>query len=72
VAEIEQWRDPFLLGAENALRARAKDEEAWREEELKRLQRGQGGRADDGPGHHEEGDETPPFVARERRRSSRG
>jgi transposase-like protein len=39
VAEIEQWRDRFLLGAENALRARAKDEEALREEELKRLQR---------------------------------
>jgi transposase-like protein len=35
VAEIEQWRDRFLLGAENALRARAKDEEASREEELK-------------------------------------
>ena len=39
VAEIEQWRDRFLLGAENALRARAKDEEALREEEFKRLQR---------------------------------
>jgi transposase-like protein len=39
VAEIEQWRDRFLLGAENALRARPKDEEALREEEIKRLQR---------------------------------
>ena len=39
VAEVEQWRDRFLLGAENALRARVKDEEAVREEELKRLQR---------------------------------
>jgi transposase-like protein len=39
VAEIEQWRGRFLLGAENALRARAKDEEALREEELKRLRR---------------------------------
>jgi len=39
VAELEQWRERFLLGAENALRARVKDEEAMREEELKRLQR---------------------------------
>jgi transposase-like protein len=39
VAEIEQWRDRFLLGAENALRARPRDEEALREEEIKRLQR---------------------------------
>ncbi len=39
VAEIEQWRDRFLLGAENALRARPKDDEALREEEIKRLQR---------------------------------
>jgi len=38
-AEIEQWRERFLLGAENALRARAKDEEGLREEEFKRLQR---------------------------------
>ena len=39
VAEIEQWRERFLLGAENALRPRPKDEEALREEEIKRLQR---------------------------------
>lgn len=39
IAEIEQWRDRFLLGAENALRARPRDEEALREEEIKRLQR---------------------------------
>ncbi len=39
MAEIEQWRDRFLLGAEDALRARPKDEEALREEEIKRLQR---------------------------------
>jgi Protein of unknown function (DUF1153) len=30
VAEIEEWRERFLLGAENALRARPKDEEALR------------------------------------------
>ena len=37
VAEIEDWRDKFFLGAENALRARPKDEEALKEEEIKRL-----------------------------------
>jgi transposase-like protein len=39
VAEVEEWRDRFLLGAENALRARPKDEEALREEESNRLKR---------------------------------
>lgn len=28
MAEVEDWREKFLLGAENALRARPKDEEA--------------------------------------------
>ena len=37
VAEVEEWRDRFLLGAENALRSRPKDEEALREEEIKKL-----------------------------------
>ena len=37
VAEIEEWRDRFLLGAENALRARPKDEEALKDEQIKRL-----------------------------------
>ena len=35
VAEVEEWRDRFLLGAENALRSRPKDEEALREEAIK-------------------------------------
>ena len=39
VAEVEQWRDRFLLGAENALRARQKEDEAVREEEINRLKR---------------------------------
>ena len=39
VAEVEDWRDGFLLGAENALRARSKDDEALREEELNRFKR---------------------------------
>ena len=37
VAEVEDWRDRFLLGAENALRARPKDEEALKDEQLKKL-----------------------------------
>ncbi|MCW5779166.1 MAG: hypothetical protein KIT71_06710 [Nitrospira sp.] len=28
VAEVEDWREKFLLGAENALRSRPRDEEA--------------------------------------------
>jgi len=37
VAEVEDWRDKFLLGAENALRSRPRIEEALKEEEIKRL-----------------------------------
>jgi transposase-like protein len=37
VAEIEDWKERFFLGAENALRARPKDEEALREEQIKKL-----------------------------------
>jgi transposase-like protein len=39
VAEVEEWRERFLLGAENALRTRPKEEEALREEEVNRLKR---------------------------------
>jgi len=34
---VEAWRDRFLLGAENALRNRPKDDEALKEEQLKQL-----------------------------------
>lgn len=37
VAEVEDWRDRFLGGAENALRSRPKDEEALKEEQIKKL-----------------------------------
>jgi transposase-like protein len=37
VGEIEDWRDRFILGAENALRSRPKNEEALQEEQIKRL-----------------------------------
>jgi len=39
VADIEHWKDTFLLAAENALRSRPKDEEALREEQVKKLER---------------------------------
>lgn len=37
VAEVEDWHQRFLLGAENALRSRPKDDEALREEHIKKL-----------------------------------
>jgi transposase-like protein len=37
VAEIEDWKQRFFLGAENALRAKPKDDEALREEQIKKL-----------------------------------
>jgi transposase-like protein len=37
VAEVEDWRDRFLLAAENALRARPKDDEALKDEQIRRL-----------------------------------
>jgi transposase-like protein len=37
VAEVETWREKFLLGAENALRSRPRDEEALKEEQIKKL-----------------------------------
>ena len=37
VAEVDEWREKFLLGAENALRSRPRDEEALKEEQIKKL-----------------------------------
>ena len=37
LAEVEDWKDKFLLAGENALRSRPKDEEALREEQVKKL-----------------------------------
>ena len=37
VAEVEEWREKFLVGAENALRSRPKDEAAVKDEQLKKL-----------------------------------
>jgi len=37
VAEVEEWQERFLLGGENALRSRPKDEEALKDERIKKL-----------------------------------
>jgi transposase-like protein len=37
VAEVEDWRQKFLLGAENALRSRPRDEEALKDAQIKQL-----------------------------------
>ncbi len=37
VAEVEEWRDRFLDGAENALRTRPKEEAALKEAQIKQL-----------------------------------
>ena len=35
--EVEDWRDRFLMGAENALRSKPRDDVAVREAEIKKL-----------------------------------
>ncbi len=37
VAELEGWKERFLAAAENALRSRPKDEEAAKDEQIKKL-----------------------------------
>lgn len=37
VADIEDWRDKFLAGAENALRSNPRNDEQLQEHEIKRL-----------------------------------
>ncbi|MEM9114352.1 MAG: DUF1153 domain-containing protein [Myxococcota bacterium] len=37
VAEIEDWKDKFLSGANNALRSRPRNEEQLKDEEIKTL-----------------------------------
>src|SRR5881397_681621 len=49
VAEVEDWRDRLLLGAENALRSRPKDDGALNEEYVKRLKQKIGDRVVDTP-----------------------
>ncbi len=37
VAEVEDWQEKFLSGAENALRSRPKDDDALKDEHIKKL-----------------------------------
>ena len=37
VAEVEDWKERFLSGAENALRSKPLDEEAQKDHEIRRL-----------------------------------
>ena len=37
VAEVEAWKDQFLLAAENALRSKPKDEDGLKDEQIKKL-----------------------------------
>jgi transposase-like protein len=37
VAEVEEWQERFVAAAENALRSRPKDEEALKDEQIKKL-----------------------------------
>jgi len=37
VGEVEDWQQRFVLGAENALRSRPKDDEALKDEQMKKL-----------------------------------
>ena len=37
VVEIEEWKERYLLGAENALRSRPRDDEALNDEQIRRL-----------------------------------
>jgi transposase-like protein len=39
VAEVEEWQERFWLAAENGLRTRPKDEEALKDEHIKKLTR---------------------------------
>jgi transposase-like protein len=42
VAEVEDWRERFLSGAENALRSRPADEDGQKDREIKRLKQNVG------------------------------
>ena len=43
VAKVEDWREKFLLGAEHARRSRPRDEEAVKDEQIKKLKQKIGG-----------------------------
>ena len=62
MAELEDWKDKFLLGAENALRSRPRDEEALKDEQIKRLKQKVGELVLD-MDILREANKLPPFVA---------
>jgi transposase-like protein len=71
IAELEEWRDRFLAGAENALRSRPADEEVQPNREITRLKQTVGELVMDVDIGHplgEGGDERPPFAATDARR----
>ncbi len=37
MAEVEEWRDKFLVGAENALRSKPREDEALKDQQIKLL-----------------------------------
>ena len=37
VAEVDEWKEKFLFGAENALRSKPRDDEEQQQEQLRRL-----------------------------------
>ena len=39
IAQVEDWKEKFFVGAENALRSRPRNDEAMKDEEIKRLKR---------------------------------
>ncbi len=39
VAEVEEWKDRYLLAAENALRSRPRAEDALKDEQIRKLER---------------------------------
>jgi hypothetical protein len=42
IGEIEDWKDKFLLAAENALMSKTKDEDALKDEQTKRFKQNVG------------------------------
>jgi transposase-like protein len=62
VAEVEHWKETFLLAAENALRSRPKDEEALKDEQIKKLERKVGQLVMDNEILREASKLRPPFA----------
>ena len=69
VAQVEEWRELFLAGAENGLRSRPRDEEGLKDEQIKQLKQ-KVGRARPGHRRPEGGHARPPFRPADVRRVS--